>query len=84
MTIKPFPLHSRCTLEGSELAIETVGDPVWIRQYPIPEGYQGCSTLTVQGWIDQGIVVSSTTRMQMEFTTVWQLENLIRMVDLME
>ena len=32
-----LPKDSRCLLKDSELAINTIGEPVWIRQYPMPQ-----------------------------------------------
>ena len=52
-----MPSNSKCKLPGSALSIETVGDPIWIRQYPIPEGYKSAVDAKVQEWIDNGTVV---------------------------
>ena len=52
-----LPKNSKCKLPDAELTIETKGDPVWIRQYPIPEGYKPAVDAKVQEWIKNGTVV---------------------------
>jgi hypothetical protein len=52
-----LPANSRCKLPGATLKIETVGDPVWIRQYPIPEGYKEAVTKQVEIWRENGTII---------------------------
>ena len=65
-----IPTTARCKLIGSELAVETEGDPVWIRQYPIPEGYRAAVDAQVQQWIDQGLVVPAPPGCKWNLTTI--------------
>ena len=53
-----LPVDSRCRIEDSELSIET-GDaePIWIRQYPIAEGYRYAVDAQVQTWSKVGTIV---------------------------
>ena len=50
-----LPINSTCLLQESELAINT-GDnkPVWIRQYPIPQGIQNKVRKRVEEWKSNG------------------------------
>ena len=52
-----IPKHHRCQLPGAELAIETTGDPAWVRQYPMPERYKPAVNEKVQEWVDAGLCV---------------------------
>ena len=52
-----LPLNSRCKLEGAELSIETCGEPVWIRQYPIAEGYRSAVSNQVEVWKENGTII---------------------------
>jgi len=52
-----IPKHARCKLPGAELSIDTVGEPVWTRQYPIPEARKPVVDERVQGWWDDKLVV---------------------------
>ncbi|MGH2611975.1 MAG: RNase H-like domain-containing protein [Rhabdochlamydiaceae bacterium] len=52
-----LPVNSRCKLPGAELAINTDGSPVWIRQYPIPEGYKAAVDAKVKEWVENGTVI---------------------------
>ena len=54
---KALPVNSRCKLPGAELAINIQGPPVWIRQYPIPEGYKHAVDEKVKEWVQNGTVV---------------------------
>lgn len=51
-----IPKNSKCKLPGADLSIITSGKPVWIRQYPIPEGYRAAVDQKVQEWIDNKTV----------------------------
>ena len=51
-----IPKNSLCKLPDSEIAINTQGKPVWIRQYPIPEAYKAAIDQKVQEWIDDRVV----------------------------
>jgi len=57
MDNQALPVNSRCKLPGAELAINTTGSPVWIRQYPIPEGYKAAVDAKVKEWVENGIVI---------------------------
>ena len=48
---------SRCLLKNSELPLETNCKPIWIRQYPIPIGYQQSVREQVQAWASSGTTV---------------------------
>jgi len=52
-----LPPNSRCQLPDAELNIETNCDPIWIRQYPTPEGYRAAVDQQVQTWLDAGTIV---------------------------
>ena len=53
-----LPLKSVCTLPGAELEIDTGdADPVWVRQYPIPEALREKVTKRVKEWADNGWIV---------------------------
>lgn len=54
-----IPPTSMCQLPGSTLSINTIGEPVFTRQYPIPQAYHEAVNLVVQKWLDTGIVTSA-------------------------
>ena len=49
------PKNSCCKLPHSELAINTQGKSVWVRQYPIPETYKAAIDHKVQEQIDDRV-----------------------------
>ena len=52
-----LPVNSLCKLHGAELSIDTGNaEPVWVRQYPIPEALHARVAERVQLWIDNGWV----------------------------
>ena len=57
-------------IPGSDLDIETEGKPIWIRQYPIPEGYRAAIDPKVQEWIDSGVVEPAPLDCQWNFPLV--------------
>jgi transposase InsO family protein len=54
-----IPSTSVCKLPGAELALETVGEPVFRRQYPIPQAYHEDVTRVVEEWKANGVVVDA-------------------------
>ena len=60
-----LPAHSRCKLEGVALDIDTGdADPVWIRQYPIPEGYQSAVDEQIKTWLAAGTITPAPSNNQ--------------------
>ena len=55
-----LPVNSVCQLPGAELEIDT-GDakPIWVRQYPIPQGLLAKVQARVQQWRDNGWIVDA-------------------------
>ena len=59
-----LPIDSRCKLLEAELAIETAGNPVWICQYPIAEGYRAAVDLKVAEWERSKVIVPAPSTCQ--------------------
>ena len=55
-----IPVSSTCNLENSEVAINTEdAKPVYVRQYPIPQGLMERVLQRIQEWIDNKWIVSA-------------------------
>ena len=60
-----LPVNNTCKLAGSEISIDTGDhDPIWVRQYAVPEALKSRVTERVNLWAENGWIVPAPPNCQ--------------------